>query len=359
MLVSIIENFVLFCTVLTLVGFALSYLVKAFTVKRFWRLHPNTLSKLYAAAILLPPIISAWLVCAAFLPEMLLGKKEFSMAHAAPLHELHLLGELTAKLEPALAYFTLTFLVAATCFALYSTIRGYVLVGSIIKRIEIDATMPPPEKVALIQNAAATYGLNVGLVMSNYPFSFVWGFGRSKLLLSSGTLCSLTSEELLGVLEHEAAHHRRRDNLIKLVLNVCLYSSLAFPLARRLMRWRALEVEMVCDEVAAAQTGAPLEIAEALVKLRKQTLVQINCSTLPTASGFVTDDESGLERRVSRLIEFADELPSLNHAVSMSKTNKLEALFTIFLFAVTLFVVSLIAPLSVHHAAESLINFLG
>ena len=83
-----------------------------------------------------------------------------------------------------------------------------------------------------MNEVARKAGLSVGLVMSDYPLSFVWGFRRSKLILSSGLLRTLTPAELTGVLEHEAAHHARRDNLIKLLLSVCSYSSLAFPLSR-------------------------------------------------------------------------------------------------------------------------------
>ncbi len=78
--------------------------------------------------------------------------------------------------------------------------------------------------------------MSVGLVMSDYPFSFVWGFGRSKLVLSSGLLHTLSPEELAGLLEHEAAHHTRRDNLAKLALTFFGQASLAFPLAWRLHR---------------------------------------------------------------------------------------------------------------------------
>jgi Zn-dependent protease with chaperone function len=43
------------------------------------------------------------------------------------------------------------------------------------------------------------------LAVNNYPFSFVWGYFRSKLVVSTGLLNALTKEELVVVLEHEAA----------------------------------------------------------------------------------------------------------------------------------------------------------
>ena len=146
--------------------------------------------------------------------------------------------------------------------------------------------------------------------MSDYPLSFVWGFRRSKLVLSSGLLRILSPAELTGVLEHEAAHHSRRDNLIKLLLSLCSYSSLAFPLSRLVVSWRATEVEMICDEVAAERTSEPLEIAEALVKLRRETMareISANQIAKPViASSFVSNSAITFQRRVDRLLALVD-----------------------------------------------------
>ena len=106
-------------------------------------------------------------------------------------------------------------------------------------------------------------------------------------MVSTGLLRTLNESELIGLLEHEAAHHQRRDNLIKLALSFCTYASLAFVLTRRVLTWRGLEVERLCDEVAASRTKAPLEIASALLKLRRGTF-----PTPVTASSFVAEDIS-------------------------------------------------------------------
>jgi len=135
----------------------------------------------------------------------------------------------------------------------------------VIARLEV-AAPPPPAAIASVQDLARQYGLEIGLVHSHHPFSFVWGFRRTTLVVSTGLLAALTTGELAGVLEHEAAHHVRRDNLAKLLLTLCAHASLAAPLARRVLRWRNEQVEFLCDEAAAARTASPLDIAEALVK---------------------------------------------------------------------------------------------
>jgi Zn-dependent protease with chaperone function len=183
-----------------------------------------------------------------------------------------LLGELTAALEPALGYASVLFLIGAALVVAGSMVRGYTRVRSVIERLETTAPPPPREQAALVEAVGRRHGLDVRLIMSEYPLSFVWGWRRSTLVLSSGLLRALEPAGLTAVLEHEAAHHARRDNLVKLGLAICGSLSLAAPLSRRLLRWHAEQVELVCDEVAAVSTSEPLEVADALVTVRRRTL---------------------------------------------------------------------------------------
>jgi Zn-dependent protease with chaperone function len=312
--------------------------------------------------LVLPPVLAAWIVTAAFLPEWWLSEAVFDAEHPAPLHHLHLLSDLTATLEPKLAYATMFFALSAALFAAWSSIRGYNRVGRLVGRLNMNAEQPLPEQVALVEEVAKRHGLEVGLVMSDYPLSFVWGYRRTRLVLSSGLLRDLTPEELIGVLEHEAAHHRRLDNVAKLALSVCSYASIVFPLSRLILRWRAEQVELVCDEVAAAQTSAPLEIADALVKLRRRTFAMVGHSSEPdgfAASGFVSVDAPGFERRVRRLIAFADALPSRAHALTLSQTPMRAVVTLVSFFVITLVAAMAFAPLAVHRVVESFIKLLG
>jgi beta-lactamase regulating signal transducer with metallopeptidase domain len=180
------------------------------------------------------------------------------------------------------------------------------------------------------------------------------------LILSSGLLRTLSPEQLAGVLEHEVAHYARRDNLDKLLLSLCSYSSLAFPLSRLLVSWRSTEVEMICDEVAAVRTSEPLEIAEALVKLRRHTMAnQITAAPLAThsiASSFVSASALTFQRRVDRLLALVD-VPASSSGEKPSSLP-ITALVVLALSMVTLWASLVFAPLSVHHAAEALIRIL-
>lgn len=361
MLIAAIENFILFSTVLAVAGLAVALTARHLTAKELWRARADTVTRLYTAALVLPPVGSLWLVTAAFLPRLWLTPEAFEAVHASPYHQLHLLGELTVSLEPSLSYALALFVVVISVFALWSNAAGSWRVGRVIKRLDLNAAAPPDQQVALVNEIAVRSGLTVGLVMTDYPLSFVWGFRRSKLILSSGLLRTLTAQELTGVLEHEAEHHARRDNLLKLLLSLCTYTSLVFPFSRLILRWRATEVEVVCDEVAAARTSAPLELAEALVKLRRQTIsnsvVPESAATTAIVSGFVSGSSRMFQYRVGRLLALVDSVPA-DTEPSIDRYAKRATTFLIAASLASLMGISVFAPLSIHHAAEALIHFL-
>ncbi|HYJ89115.1 MAG TPA: M56 family metallopeptidase [Pyrinomonadaceae bacterium] len=361
MLITAIENFVLFSTLFALAGFVLALTVRQATAKELWRLRADSVARLYTSAVVTPPLAALWLVVAAFLPRLWLTPEAFEAAHSAPYHQLHLVGELTVALEPTLSYALALFVIVISVFSVWSNAAGSWRVGSVIRRLDLNAAAPPEEQVALVNDIAAQRDLAVGLVMTDYPLSFVWGFCRSKLILSSGLLRTLTAKELTGVLEHEAEHHARRDNLFKLLLSFCTYTSLVFPLSRIILRWRATEVEVVCDEAAAARTSAPLELAEALVKLRRQTIsgyvAPEPAATTAVVSGFVSGNTLTFQYRVSRLLSLVDSIPDSAERRIHSYAKKATAFF-VAASVVTLLAISAFAPLSVHHAAEALIQIL-
>lgn len=361
MLVLIIENFVLFGTLFALGGFLLAWAARVAVLRGLWQPHPETLTRLYSFVVFAPPLAALWLVAASLLPEAWLGHAAFDSTHSTH-HELHLLGLFTAQVEPTLAYATLLFVVFASSYALWSSVRAHARIGGIIKRLEMNAQPPPPAQVALVKSISAQHLLDVGLVMSDFPLSFVWGFTRSKLLLSSGLLNTLTAEELAGVLEHEAAHHARRDNLAKLVLTVCGRLSLVFPLMRLVMLWRSEQVELICDEVAVAYTSSPLDVASALVKVQRFSSASSSFSptvTTPCVSGFLASDTRSFERRVHRLLAFADFSLTSAHGNRLSQPPMRMAFAVASIFALTLTLISLLMPLTVHAAAESIIQFIS
>lgn len=356
MIFTVIENFVFFSTLFALVAYGTAFLVHFGMRKNWWRISPFALTRVFAGLILLPPVFALWIVLAALLPETWLGTEVFKAAHIAPVHQWHLLTILTARFEPFLAYATVLFLSSIIFFIVWKSFRGYARIGNIVRFLEIEASAPAPGKIVLVENIAERHGLKVGLVMSEQPLTFVWGFWQSKLVLSSGLLNALTEAELQGVIEHEAAHHVRRDNLVKLFLSAASYLSLVYPLTRRILRWQAEQIEMVCDEIAAGRTKEPLEIASALVKVRR-TFPALNAN-LSLTSGFMTEETSSIEPRVKRLVHLADALPSAGKNAKLAHKPFLEIVSVAALFVGSLSVIMFLAPLRVHRAAETLIEFI-
>jgi Zn-dependent protease with chaperone function len=351
LLISLVENFVLLSTIFAAVCFAVAGTIKLLVQHRKYELRTSTLISLYTWTLILPPVLALWIVAAAFLPEWWMPEA-FNAAHGTP-HELHLLGDLTARVEPTLAYMLLLFAAGAALFTAWSGWHSYMRVAHLISKLQMNAEPAAPQQIARVEETAERYSFQVGLVLSDYPFSFVWGLTRSKLIVSTGLLRTLNESELIGLLEHEAAHHQRRDNLIKLALSFCAYASLAFVLTRRLLTWRGIAVERMCDEVAASRTNAPLDIASALVKLRRGT------SPMPlTASSFVAEDVSSFHTRVSRLIDSEGDNTLLT-SPTVGHVQTAVAIGFCILFVVSLFVSTYFFPLTFHRTVESLIQLLA
>jgi hypothetical protein len=57
--VTAIENFVLFSALFSLAGFALAWAARLLVTRGLWKPQPFTLTRLYAAALIVPPLAAA------------------------------------------------------------------------------------------------------------------------------------------------------------------------------------------------------------------------------------------------------------------------------------------------------------
>jgi Zn-dependent protease with chaperone function len=350
-----VENFFLFNAVLSILAFLIVLLIRGRCWFSDW--HPQPRARFYAFALALPPLAAGWLVSASMLPAVWLDEANWRREHT-PVHSLHLLNALTIPLDPMLGYVTFVFTLLAAGIAIGAAWRMYFRIGGVIEQLEIGAEPAAADRIAQVEATCQERGLAVGLVVSNYPFSFVWGYWRSKLIVSTGLLNALTPEELASVLEHEAAHHIRRDNLARMLLTVCRYLSPAFLLTGLLYRWWGEEVEMICDEVSARRTHSAVELAGALVRLKRLTLASIPFSETarqPIGSGFFGNGKDDFERRVTRVLALAEEstaVESCNLARSCLRTASL----TLAVFALSLGALFVLSPLAVHEVIETIIQ---
>jgi len=355
------EHFLLLGTAFAALAFAL-----AWTARRLARgrcaVHPHTLATLYAAALAGPPLATTWLVVMVFLPTWWLSEPAFDAAHAWPLHDVHLLGGVLGGDRERLLAVTSVAVLAVLAVAL--TIAG--LRGRVAVRRTLDVLRDPghshpldEEQLSDLTTLAAGMQLGLHVIPASYPIAFVWGTRRTTLILSSGIVRLLTHDQLQAVLAHEGAHHARRDNLGRLVLLVCAYASLAMPLSRRILTWYEEQVELVCDEIAARTTRAPLELASALVSIRRSTFARPSraLATMAMTSSLAPPDRASFEQRVRRLVAFS-ETPLGDRSRLIGSFWPLGRL-VLLAFALTLGAVALGAPLATHHAIETCLRLFG
>jgi hypothetical protein len=218
--------------------------------------------------------------------------------------------------------------------------------------LDIGAKPAPAWSVREVEAVCRRYGIAVGLVVRDYPFSFVWGYLRSKLIVSAGLLNALTKEELIAVLEHEAAHHARRNDLLKWALTICHCPTPAFPLPASLYLWLNEEIKMVCDEVAARRSASPCDLTGAPARIKRLTQAMCARASQPDGPGFFADCRESFERRVTR--DRSPEDATLGpRAESLSRSYMRIAFAGIAPFTSVPYDGFFIAPLAIHQAVES------
>lgn len=106
----------------------------------------------------------------------------------------------------------------------------------------------------------------------------VIGLRRPVVLVDGELAARLDDEELQGVLAHEFAHVRRRDNLVAFAL--CLVGDATFfvPGGRWSRRQLLVERELATDEDAVAITGRPGALASGLLKVVESATAQPACA---------------------------------------------------------------------------------
>ncbi|HSE98195.1 MAG TPA: hypothetical protein VLD57_08025, partial [Blastocatellia bacterium] len=147
----------------------------------------------------------------------------------------------------------------------------------------------------------------------------------------------------------------RRDNISKWVLTSCRYLSPVFPLTNVLYRWWSEQVEVVCDEVAARRTNSPVDVAGALVRIKRLSLAAVPHKVQTAESGFFTERSDTFEQRVTRVLSL-DEQPEPKVIAALSRSWGKAAAFVASAFVLTLIVLFLSSPLAAHRLFEFLLH---
>lgn len=116
-----VENFVLINGTLSLLSFAIAAIARSIARTRAW--HPLLQSRIHAVALIVPPLVSLWLVIASLLPAAWLGVDRWAQEHQA-LHTLHLFNFWTVPVNPVFGYAALAFVTVAAALARIGEANG-------------------------------------------------------------------------------------------------------------------------------------------------------------------------------------------------------------------------------------------
>jgi Zn-dependent protease with chaperone function len=119
--------------------------------------------------------------------------------------------------------------------------------------------------------------------------AYVVGSRRPVLVLGDDLAHRLDHEELEGVIAHELAHVRRRDNLVASLVGMVRDLTFFIPGGGWALRQLHRERELAADQVAVAATGRPGALASGLLKvLEVQKDERYVCATLAPSGTLVS-----------------------------------------------------------------------
>ena len=141
--------------------------------------------------------------------------------------------------------------------------------------------------------------MDLWVVDTPYPIAAVAGLLRPRLLVSSRLLRECPPEEMDAILRHEAAHIRRRDNVLRAFM-LAVPDPLQFGATGRAIQtaWAAAAEQAADDEAAGDRPERRADLAAALVRVARMAQ-----GPRPRwADGVAFYEGSNLEERVQRLL---------------------------------------------------------
>jgi Zn-dependent protease with chaperone function len=158
--------------------------------------------------------------------------------------------------------------------------------------------------------------------------ALVVGSRRPVVIMGRDLLERLDETELEGVLAHELAHVRRRDNLVSMLLGAVRDLTFFVPFGGWAIRQLHRERELAADQIAVAATGRPGALASGLLKVLEVAPRQAHpCAPLAPSGGVVD--------RVRVLVEDAPPL---------SRTRRSSEVVAVAATVATAVVVALVLP---------------
>lgn len=180
--------------------------------------------------------------------------------------------------------------------AFWLTIAGAKLVRRLrmmrrMRTLAVAGAQPrDPAIVSLLEDLASRLGVRVPrlAVLRGCPGgAALVGVRRPTLLIEADILHGLDPEELEGLLAHELAHVRRRDNLLALIVGVVRDALFFVPGGRWVQRRLCVERELAADQVAVNATQRPGALASGLLKALDAHQPRGACAAFAAPAGIV------------------------------------------------------------------------
>ncbi|MGE7306755.1 M56 family metallopeptidase [Priestia megaterium] len=110
------------------------------------------------------------------------------------------------------------------------------------------------------------YSIQIHIINNKRPVAFTYGFIYPQIIISTGLIQLLNSDEIEAVLEHEYCHYKNKDPF-KLSLYKCLARLFFFlPITEKIVKCYVTQKELAADAFAIEQVGLK-PVASALYKL--------------------------------------------------------------------------------------------
>lgn len=117
-----------------------------------------------------------------------------------------------------------------------------------------------------IETFQKKYSIQIHIINDKRPVAFTYGFVYPQIIISTGLIQLLDSDEIEAVLEHEYCHYKNKDPF-KLSLYKCLARLFFFlPITEKILKRYVTQKELAADAFAIEQVGLK-PVASALYKL--------------------------------------------------------------------------------------------
>ncbi len=157
--------------------------------------------------------------------------------------------------------------------------------------------------LARLPRQTSPLGRDVEIVGSQTPFAFAAGLLRPRIHIAARLIDALPAPQLAAVIEHERAHARRRDPLLRLAARVLSLAHV--PKVRRaLLGELAIASEQACDAEAGRRVGDRLAVAEAILAVER-----LLAAAVPAPAGLMGFDGNSVAERVRALLAFEPPAP--------------------------------------------------